>query len=46
VNAKEENGKTPLVRDGEQKEYSAHLIPDDGFNKIARLVTDNPDYPF
>lgn len=31
----------PLVRDGEQKEYSAHLIPDGGFNKISRLVADN-----
>src|ERR1035437_1230657 len=31
----------PLVRDGEQKEYSAHLIPDGGFYKISRLVADN-----
>jgi electron transfer flavoprotein-quinone oxidoreductase len=31
----------PLVRDGEQKEYSAHLIPDGGFNKTSQLVADN-----
>lgn len=31
----------PLVRGGEQKEYSAHLIPDGGFNKMSRLVMDN-----
>jgi electron transfer flavoprotein-quinone oxidoreductase len=31
----------PLVRDGEQKEYSAHLIPDGGYNAISKLYTDN-----
>ena len=31
----------PLIRDGEQKEYSAHLIPDGGFDKISRLAVDN-----
>jgi len=31
----------PLVRDAEQKEYSAHLIPDGGYNKISSLAGDN-----
>ncbi len=31
----------PLIRDGEQKEYSAHLLPDGGFDKMSELVTDN-----
>jgi electron transfer flavoprotein-quinone oxidoreductase len=31
----------PLIRDGEQKEYAAHLIPDGGFNKLSRLSGDN-----
>ncbi len=31
----------PLIRDGEQKEYSAHLIPDGGFNALSKLYRDN-----
>jgi len=31
----------PLIRDGEQKEYSAHLIPDGGFDALSKLYTDN-----
>lgn len=31
----------PLVKDGDQREYSAHLIPDGGFNKMSRLVAGN-----
>jgi electron transfer flavoprotein-quinone oxidoreductase len=31
----------PLIRGTEQKEYSAHLIPDGGYNKISKLYTDN-----
>ncbi|MCE5299834.1 MAG: FAD-dependent oxidoreductase [Spirochaetia bacterium] len=31
----------PLVRDGEQKEYSAHLIPDGGYDKLSKLYGDN-----
>src|ERR1035437_10164535 len=31
----------PLVRDGEQKEYSAHLIPDGGYKKLSKLSGDN-----
>ncbi len=32
---------SPLIRGTEQMEYSAHLIPDGGYNKISRLYTDN-----
>lgn len=31
----------PLVRDGEQKEYAAHLIPDMGYNGISKLSSGN-----
>jgi electron transfer flavoprotein-quinone oxidoreductase len=31
----------PLVRDSEQKEYSAHLIPDGGYKKLSKLYGDN-----
>lgn len=31
----------PLIRGTEQLEYSAHLIPDGGYNKISKLYTDN-----
>jgi electron transfer flavoprotein-quinone oxidoreductase len=27
----------PLVKDGEQKEYSAHLIPDGGYDALSKL---------
>lgn len=37
---KEHPAVAPLVRDGEQKEYAAHLIPDMGFNGISKLSTD------
>jgi electron transfer flavoprotein-quinone oxidoreductase len=30
----------PLVRDGEQKEYSAHLIPDGGYNTLSKFSGD------
>ena len=32
---------SPYIRDGEQKEYSAHLIPDMGYNGISKLYKDN-----
>jgi len=31
----------PLVRDGEQKEYSAHLIPDGGYKKLSKMSGDH-----
>ena len=31
----------PLIRGGEQREYSAHLIPDGGYDHISKLFTDN-----
>jgi len=31
----------PLVQGGDQKEYSAHLIPDGGYKKISKLYQDN-----
>lgn len=31
----------PLIRDGEQKEYSAHLIPDMGYDGISKLYKEN-----
>ncbi len=31
----------PLIKGTEQMEYSAHLIPDGGYNKISKLYTDN-----
>jgi electron transfer flavoprotein-quinone oxidoreductase len=31
----------PFIRDGEQKEYSAHLIPDGGYKKLSKLYSDN-----
>ena len=30
---------TPLVRDGELKEYSAHLIPEGGYDYVANVYT-------
>ena len=30
----------PLVRDGELKEYSAHLIPEGGYDYVSRVYTD------
>jgi len=30
----------PLIKGGEQKEYSAHLIPDGGFNGLSKLTAD------
>jgi electron transfer flavoprotein-quinone oxidoreductase len=30
----------PLVRDGELKEYSAHLIPEGGYDHVSRIFTD------
>jgi electron transfer flavoprotein-quinone oxidoreductase len=30
----------PLIKDGELKEYSAHLIPEGGYNYIANIFTD------
>ena len=38
---KEHPAIAPLVADGEQREYSAHLIPDGGYNKISKLYRDN-----
>ena len=38
---KNHSAVAPLVRDGDQKEYSAHVVPDGGFDKISQLVTDN-----
>ncbi|MBP7791558.1 MAG: FAD-dependent oxidoreductase [Candidatus Goldbacteria bacterium] len=38
---KEHSAIAPLIRDGEQKEYSAHLIPDMGYNGISKLFKDN-----
>ncbi|HDQ25396.1 MAG TPA: FAD-dependent oxidoreductase [bacterium] len=31
----------PLIKGGEQKEYSAHLIPDMGYNGLSKLYADN-----
>ncbi len=31
---------SPLIKDGELQEYSAHLIPEGGYNKIPKLVAD------
>jgi electron transfer flavoprotein-quinone oxidoreductase len=31
----------PLIRDGQQMEYSAHLIPDGGYNSLSRLSGDS-----
>ncbi len=31
----------PFIRDTEQKEYSAHLIPDGGYKKLSKLYADN-----
>jgi electron transfer flavoprotein-quinone oxidoreductase len=30
----------PLIKDGELKEYSAHLIPEGGYNYVANVSTD------
>ena len=30
----------PLVREGELKEYSAHLIPEGGYDYVSRIYTD------
>ena len=30
----------PLIRDGELKEYSAHLIPEGGYNLVSNVCTD------
>ena len=30
----------PLIKDGELQEYSAHLIPEGGYNKIPKLASD------
>jgi electron transfer flavoprotein-quinone oxidoreductase len=30
----------PLIKDGELKEYSAHLIPEGGYNYVANIFTD------
>lgn len=38
---KEHPAIAPLVADAEQREYSAHLIPDGGFNRISELCRDN-----
>jgi electron transfer flavoprotein-quinone oxidoreductase len=31
---------TPLVRDGELKEYSAHIIPEGGYDYVSNVYTD------
>lgn len=31
----------PFIKDGEQKEYSAHLIPDMGYDGISKLYKEN-----
>jgi electron transfer flavoprotein-quinone oxidoreductase len=31
---------TPLIKDGELVEYSAHLIPEGGYKKVPKLFTD------
>jgi electron transfer flavoprotein-quinone oxidoreductase len=31
----------PLIRDGEQREYAAHLIPDGGYKGLSKLSGDN-----
>jgi electron transfer flavoprotein-quinone oxidoreductase len=31
----------PLIRDGQQMEYSAHLIPDGGYDRLSKLFGDN-----
>ena len=31
---------SPLIKDGEMIEYSAHLIPEGGYNKMPRLYSD------
>ena len=31
----------PLIKDAEQKEYSAHLIPEGGYKKLSKLYRDN-----
>lgn len=36
---KEHPSVKPLIKDGELLEYSAHLIPEGGFNKIPELYT-------
>jgi len=38
---KEHPAIAPLVSEAEQKEYSAHLIPDAGFKGISKLFADN-----
>ncbi len=38
---KEHPAIAPYIRDGEQKEYSAHLIPDMGYNGISKLYKEN-----
>jgi len=38
---KEHPAIAPYIKDGEQKEYSAHLIPDMGYDGISKLYKDN-----
>ena len=37
---KEHPSISPLIKDGELVEYSAHLIPEGGYNKIPKLYSD------
>lgn len=37
---KEHPNVAPLIKDGDLKEYSAHLIPEGGFNSIPKLFGD------